>query len=528
MLPLDQAFVQTARRHPLRFFMGDARVAKLRFGPALARTVFLARRLRPHWQEQTMVGLLLPPSVAGAVTNLAATLLGKVPVNLNYTASREVLASCAAQCGLRNVVTSRAFLERYPVDLPVPAIYLEDVAAKPGFSERLAALAASWLLPVRRLGRWLGREQTASLDDLATVVFSSGSTGDPKGVMLSHRNLAANVEQMAKVFAVRGSDCVVGILPFFHAFGLTVTLWLPAAAGIGVAYHPNPLDARAVGELVERYCATLMVATPTFLQAYMKRCTLEQFRSLEFVIVGAEKLPARLAQAFEQQFGKHPVEGYGCTECAPVVAVNGGRAGGSQGSRPGSIGRPLPGMSARIVDPETFSPLPAGEEGLLLLEGPNVMQGYLGRPEQTAEVLRDGWYVTGDIATMDADGFLAITDRVSRFSKIGGEMVPHLKVEEKLHQLAGLTEQAFVVAALPDEKKGERLVVLHTLEDEALQAILEKLPELDLPALWRPRAAQFYRVEALPYLGTGKLDLRRMRELAARCAVENARVQAAG
>jgi acyl-[acyl-carrier-protein]-phospholipid O-acyltransferase / long-chain-fatty-acid--[acyl-carrier-protein] ligase len=528
MLPLDRAFVQTARRHPLRFFMADARVPQLRFGAALARTVFLARRLRPHWEGQPMVGLLLPPSVAGAVTNLAATLMGKVPVNLNYTASREVLAACAAQCGLRNVVTSRAFLERYPVELPVPPVYLEDVAAAPGLLERLRALAASWLLPVRSLGRWLGREKEATLDDLATVVFSSGSTGDPKGVMLTHGNLAANVAQIAQVFAVQPHDCVVGILPFFHAFGLTVTLWLPAVAGIGVAYHPNPLDARAVGELVERYSATLIVATPTFLQAYVKRCSPEQFRSLEFVIVGAEKMPARLAQAFEQQFGKHPVEGYGCTECAPVVSVNGGRPGGSQGTRPGSIGRPLPGMSARIVHPDTLSPVPVGAEGLLLLQGPNVMKGYLGRPEQTAEVLRDGWYATGDIATMDAEGFLTITDRVSRFSKIGGEMVPHLKVEEKLHQLAGLSEQAFVVAALPDEKKGERLVVLHTLEDETLREILQKLPDLDLPPLWRPRATQFYRVDALPYLGTGKLDLRRMRELAAQCAAENARIQAAG
>jgi len=528
MLPLDRAFVRTARRHPLRFFMADARVPGLRFGSALARALFLARRLRPHWQDQEMVGLLLPPSVAGALTNLAATLLGKVPVNLNYTASREVLAACAAQCGLRKVVTSRAFLERYPMDLPVPPVFLEEVAAQPGSGERLQALAAAHLLPFQRLGRWLGRAKEATLDDLATVVFSSGSTGDPKGVMLTHGNLAANVAQMAHVFAVRPTDCVVGILPFFHAFGLTVTLWLPAAAGIGVAYQPNPLDARAVGELVEKYSATLMVATPTFLQAYMKRCTREQFRSLDFVIVGAEKMPARLAQAFEQQFGKHPVEGYGCTECAPVVAVNGGRPGGSQGSRAGSIGRPLPGMSARIVNPETLSPLPAGEEGLLLLQGPNVMKGYLGRPEQTAEALRQGWYVTGDIATQDADGFLTITDRVSRFSKIGGEMVPHLKVEEKLHQLAGLAEQTFVVAALPDEKKGERLVVLHTLAEESLREILQKLPDLDLPPLWRPRATHFYRVEALPYLGTGKLDLRRMRELAARCAADSARVQAVG
>jgi acyl-[acyl-carrier-protein]-phospholipid O-acyltransferase/long-chain-fatty-acid--[acyl-carrier-protein] ligase len=233
-------------------------------------------------------------------------------------------------------------------------------------------------------------------------------------------------------------------------------------------------------------------------------------------------LPERVALAFEDIFGIRPLEGYGCTECSPVVAVNGRdfRAPGFRqvGGRRGTIGHPLPGVSVKVVDPDTLEPLPPGKPGMLMVKGPNVMKGYLGRPEKTAEVLKDGWYITGDIANMEEDGFLTITDRLSRFSKIGGEMVPHIKVEDKLHELAGLTEQVFAVAAVPDEKKGERLVVLHTLSDDKLAPVLEKLAGCDLPALWKPRKDQFFHVDALPYLGTGKLDLRSMKAKAAELA----------
>src|SRR5215472_3210452 len=260
---------------------------------------------------------------------------------------------------------------------------------------------------------------------------------------------------------LESKDVLLGVLPFFHSFGFTVTLWLPAVLGCGVAYHPSPLDLAAISELVREYRVTFLLATPTFLQAYIRRCSPEDFGSLQYVVVGAEKLPERLALAFEDRFGIRPLEGYGATECAPVVAVNTRdfRAPGFRqvGVKRGKIGHPLPGVSVRIVDPDRGEPLPVGQQGLLLVRGPNVMLGYLGRPEQTAEVLRDGWYVTGDIAALDEDGFLTITDRLSRFSKIGGEMVPHVKIEEKLHELAGVTESTFAVTGVPDGQKGERL-----------------------------------------------------------------------
>ncbi len=516
--PLHRAFVRSARRWPWRFALADGRTERVRFGGALVKTIFLARRLRAVWRNQELVGVLLPPSVPGALVNFAAALMGKAVVNLNYTASETLLNECLAQCGIRRIVTSHAFLEKVPLKLDCEQVLLEELAMNPRIREKLTAFALAWLAPVRLLERAVGREKPTQLDELATIIFSSGSTARPKGVMLTHYNIAANLEQMLQRFPLARRDRFLGTLPLFHAFGYTGTFWLPAALGMGVVFHTSPLDARAIGALVAKYRITFLLSTPTFLQSYTRRCEAEEFGSLRFVLAGAEKLPERIAQAFEDKFGVRPLEGFGCTECGPVVAVNAPsfRAAGFHqiGWKRGTVGHPLPGMSVRIVNPATGEPLPPGEAGLLWVRGPNVMQGYLGMPEKTAEVLRDGWYNTGDIVAMDDDGFLVISGRLSRFSKIAGEMVPHGRVEEKLHELAGATEQALVVMAVPDEKKGERLVVLHTLDDDALARCLERLGESDLPPLWRPRPNQFFRVESLPYLGTGKLDLVQARAIA--------------
>src|SRR5579863_6007092 len=478
MKPLPRTFLYTARRHPFRFAMADGQTPKLTFFAVLARTLFLARRLRKTWHGQEMVGVLLPPSIPGALINFAAMLMGKVPVNLNYTASNETLESCAKQCNLKTVITARAFLERVHAQPPAETVFIEDVAQEPRFSERLAAGFAT-LLPARLIEKFAGAERKTNLEDIATIIFSSGSTGDPKGVVLTHYNVSSNVEQLNQVFLLHSNDRIMGILPFFHSFGFTGTLCLPAATGIGVVFHPNPLDSRVIGALVNKYAVTMLLATPTFLNAYTRRCEPEQFGSLRFVMAGAEKLPERISQAFEDRFGLRPLEGYGCTECSPAVTVNtiDFRAASFRqvGAKRGSIGHPLPGMTVKIVDPETMQPAALDQPGLLLVRGPNVMWGYLNKPEKTAAVLQDGWYNTGDIAMLDEDGFLRVTDRLSRFSKIGGEMVPHIKVEELLQDLAGATDQVFVVTAVPDEKKGERLMVLHTLDDQHLEEALEKL-----------------------------------------------------
>jgi len=533
MRPLQRALIHNARKHPFRFAMADIQEPEISFGSVLARSIFLARRLRRAWKDEKMIGILLPPSTTGALVNYAALLSGHIPVNLNYTLSGEALEACIRQCGIRRVVTSQRFLDKLKMRLPWDLICLEDAAGgSVSAIEKLKAACMAWLLPAGMLEHALGRKSEITLDDLATVIFSSGSTGNPKGAMLSHYNIGSNIEQIGQVFGLSCHDRLLGVLPYFHSFGFTVTLWMPVFLGIGVVYHPNPLEGKVLGSLVRDFRVSFLISTPTFLQIYLRSCTPEQFSSLRLVITGAEKLQDRLAAAFEKRFGIRPLEGYGCTECAPAVAVNSPdalSAGYRQvGAKSGKIGHPLPGISIRVVDPETMAPLPPGQPGLLLVRGPNVMLGYLGLEDKTSEVLvsRDPgnaapvsassgkWYVTGDIVSVDEDGFLQITDRLSRFSKIGGEMVPHCMVEEKLHEAADTMERAFVVTGIKDEKKGEQLVVLHTLREDLLQSCLEKLALSDLPNLWRPRADRFIRIEAFPYLGTGKLDLHRVREIA--------------
>ena len=518
--PLHHAFVSAMRHHPFRFVFGDQTRPRVSCFQALTGAIAIARALRPHWEGQHTVGLLLPPSVGGALANIAATLSGRTSVNLNYTVGVEGLKSVSTQAGLVSVVTSRIFLQKANLECPdnlIP-IYLEDLRKHIDTSAKLLAMLLALFAPIRMLERRCGAITQPTMDDLATIIFSSGSTGEPKGVMLSHFNLDSNVEGVAQVLHVDSYDRVLGILPFFHSFGYLGTLWFPTIHGAGVFFHPSPLDAAAIGELTHKHHLTILVTTPTFLQLYVRRCTPEQFGSLRVVLTGAEKLSDRLSTAFEERFGIRPIEGYGVTECAPVIAVNcpDFRAAGffQPSSRKGTVGQPLPGIVLKIVDPDTYEQVPQGEAGLLLVKGPNVMEGYLGREDLTKKAMKDGWYITGDIAKLDEDGFLAITDRLSRFSKIGGEMVPHGRVEDALHLAMETEERVFAVTGIPDERKGEQLVVLHTTEESRIPSLLEALSASGLPNLFIPRRDNFIQVDQLPVLGTGKLDLRGVKQTA--------------
>jgi len=298
-----------------------------------------------------------------------------------------------------------------------------------------------------------------------------------------------------------------------------VTLWAPLQLGASACYHVDPRQAKEIGELCKKYACTIFVTTPTFLRFCLRRCEPDDFKTLRILMCGAEKLPASLAKEFKEKFGVMPLEGYGCTELSPAAVANvpdWEQHGIKQtGNKPGTIGQPLPGVAARIVDPDTLKDLPPGQEGLLLVYGANVMQGYLGKPELSREVIKDGWYITGDIAKYDEDGFITITDRLSRFSKIGGEMVPHQKVEDQLHEILGTTERHFVVTAVPDESKGERLIVLHLpLNGLDTRAIWQQLSSRGLPNLWVPRERDFITVPELPVLGSGKVDLKKVKEIA--------------
>ncbi|MBI5239615.1 MAG: MFS transporter [Elusimicrobia bacterium] len=517
MHTLPRAFLREAKRHWRRLAVADALQGTLSSGGALVRAFLLGRLIDRLLPAGSAVGVLLPPSIAGALVNLGLPMRGRVAVNLNYTMPRETALRCAQRAGASRIVTSRRFLEKIGWEPHESFVYAEDLAPRIRPLRAALTAAAFFLLPPFVLEWIFLRKAPRLLGETATVIFTSGSTGEPKGVVLSHANLRANIEALAQVFQFKTDDRVLGALPFFHSFGYTVTLWLPAVAGLGAVYHANPLDAKTIGGLIAGHRVTMLLGTPTFLTAYLRRLSPEQMKTVSLVVAGAEKLRAEVAQAFLEKFGVMPLEGFGCTELAPVACVNIpdveiGRVR-QRGGKPGTIGQPLPGVAVRIVHPETLEPLPAGEAGLLLVKGPNVMVGYLGDPDRTAEAMKDGWYSTGDIASLDEDGFVTVTDRLSRFSKIGGEMVPHLHVEERLHSLAGRVEQTFVVTAVPDERKGERLVVL-VKDYEDVDGLWRALNGSDTPKLWVPDRSCFHKVEQFPLLGSGKLDLPALKKAA--------------
>jgi acyl-[acyl-carrier-protein]-phospholipid O-acyltransferase/long-chain-fatty-acid--[acyl-carrier-protein] ligase len=505
---LDLRLIRNCRRHWSRFGMADSSGRKMSYGRILAGGLLMRRWLRRERAGEEYVGILLPPSTAAALANIGTTLAGRVAVNLNFTAGRAAMEAAVAQCGLRTIVTSRLFVAKAKIELLDGMVFVEDMLGDTGNLARLRALLWARLAPAR----WIVQRDWTP-DSPAAVIFSSGSTGEPKGVMLSHYNLLANIEAIQQLFAVDERDRILGVLPFFHSFGYTITLWFPLMTGCGVVYHINPTDAKTIGELAARYRATLLLSTPTFLAAYTRKCTREQFSTLRYVLAGAEPLRPPVAAAFEEKFGIAPLEGYGATEMSPVIAVNtpNFENGGERqiGHKPGTVGHPLPGVAARVVHPDSGEPLPPGAEGMLLVRGANRMIGYLGRPDLTERAVREGWYVTGDIAAIDDDGFIRITGRLARFSKIAGEMAPHGKIEEVLAKVLG--DAPCAVTAVADGARGERLVAMYVKPGADPEELWSRLAQTDLPRLWLPKRENLYAVESLPLLGTGKLDLRALK-----------------
>ena len=516
---LGSRFVRTAKRQWSAFGIADSTGRQLTFGRALTGALLLSRIVRRLVPPGARIGLLLPASVGGALANVATSFAGCVPVNLNFTAGRDAMTAAIERCGITTTLTSRTFLKKAGIDAMPGMVFLEDLLEQTPAASKLLTLLVARLLPAPLLER-LYLSPPGEPDALATIIFSSGSTGVPKGVMLTHGNVLANIDAANLLFQLQPNDVMLGVLPFFHSFGFTATLWLPLVIGAGAAYHPNPTDAKTIGELAARHGATILVSTPTFCSSYVRKIQPEQFARLRLAIVGAERLREPIACAFKEKFGVELVEGYGCTEMAPVVAVNVPDDSGAA-MRRGSVGRPLPGVRAMVVDPDTGEGPLIDRAGLLLVDGPNRMLGYLRDRDLTDAALRDGWYVTGDIATIDADGFIRITDRLSRFSKIAGEMVPHMKVEEQLQSL--LREpHVCIVTAVADPVKGERLVAFHTDPDASAPALWDQLSASGLPKLWIPKREDLRYIDSVPTLGTGKVDLRAVRQLAVERAADSA------
>jgi len=513
--PLGQAFIRVARRHWRRRCVSDRTGKQLSYGRTLTGAVILSRCLQTHTRNRTPLGILLPPSVGGALANIACTLLRRPSVNLNYTMTTADLQAQLTHCGISQVLSSRAFIERLGWDeKELPFLFIEDLLASVTTGAKLRAALAARLAP-RSV---LCPTDDFDPDEITTILFSSGSSDQAKAIMLSHHNLLSHLEQMRAIFPIHREDHLCGILPLFHSFGLSITFWMPLTSGISVDFVPNPLDHQAVGASVRETRATILFSAPTFLLSYVRRIPREDFATLQRVVVGAEKLKPRLTELFEKRFGVVLREGYGATELSPAISFNLPdilTEGHKQpGTLPGSAGLALPGLALKVVNPETGEILPPHQEGLLWVKGPNVMQGYWADPERTATVLQDGWYNTGDIVRIDDDGFITITDRLSRFSKIGGEMVSHGRVEEFCYKALDTSDSILAVTGIPDERKGEKLVVLYTAERIDPDELFNLIRSSDLPKLSKPKRSDFVAVDALPLLGSGKLNLRLLKQMA--------------
>jgi acyl-[acyl-carrier-protein]-phospholipid O-acyltransferase/long-chain-fatty-acid--[acyl-carrier-protein] ligase len=526
--PLAHAWIERVKRSGRQLCMADASgTMELNGYQALTAAIAFSRLMGKLSPEQN-VGLLLPTSSGGIIANLSVLLLGKTLVNLNYTASLSALEGAVDRADIRSIYTSRKFirkLEQRGIDLQplldrVKVFYLEDLKQQLGRYEKLAIYLAVRLLPAWLVRRLFSRP--GELEQPAAILFSSGSEGTPKGVVLSHRNIMANIRQVSDVLDTRLDDRVLASLPLFHAFGLTVTALMPLIEGLPTIAHPDPTDVLNVAKGVARYKTTVMCATSTFLRLFTRNRKVHplMLESLRVVVAGAEKLQPEVRQAFSLKFNKPIFEGYGATETTPVASVNlpdrlhPRELNAATGNKPGTVGLPLPGGSFRVVDPESLEPLPVGEDGLILFGGAQVMLGYLNDPEKTNQVIleQEGirWYKTGDKGHLDSDGFLTIVDRYSRFAKIGGEMISLGAVESAIgKQLAEDVE--ILATSLPDEKKGEQVVLLFSGGIEAPE-LDEHIRSTGLNPLMLP--SKLIKVGTIPKLGSGKSDFTAARKLA--------------
>ncbi|HYR24098.1 MAG TPA: AMP-binding protein [Chthoniobacterales bacterium] len=493
---------------------------KLSRAKLLGAAAALSRYLRQEFRDDR-IAIVLPASKGSMVANLAVTLAGKVAVDLNFTAGRGANESACKRANLGVAISATPFIERVK-DFPWPQRVLKLDELMPRLKSRILFW---WMMsifaPARLLLRWLQIPKRGGQDE-AMVLFTSGSSGEPKGVVLSHRNIVGNVSQFRELLDAKKEDAILASLPFFHSFGSTVTLWYPLIEGVRIVTYPNPLEVAKNAALIEKHKLTLLLATPTFLRGYLRKAEPDQLRTLRLVITGAEKLPLDLAKAFEARFKQRVFEGYGLTETSPVVSVNlpepQPTRPGEQvqpSSRLGSVGKMAPGIAAEIREPETDRKLSLHETGMVWFRGVNIFEGYLHDQKRTADVLHDGWFKTGDIGRFDEDGFLYIEGRLSRFSKIGGEMVPHEAVEQKIIDLlgfAGKDERLIAIVGVQDEAKGEALILLAAVDVDLAQ-LRDKLREAGVPNLWIPK--KICRVDSIPVLASGKLDLKKCQERAA-------------
>ena len=491
---LHQQFVRIARRHAKKLAIIDKTTGKsITYSKALIGALILCSKFRKY--DKGFIGIMIPTSAGCALSSVAMLMSGRVPVMINYSTGAENNARYAQKkCKFRTIIASKALLDK--IDCPVMdgMVMIEDLMASVTTGYKLKAILKS-LLPVSIL---LSLFHSGNENDTAAMLFTSGSEKDPKAVPLSHKNVISNIEGFSDYLGVSSEDKLISNLVFFHVFGLTVNLWVPFYHGMTNVTYANPLDFQTVSRIAREEKPTIMVGTPSFFWGYLQKSDPGDFKSLRFMITGADKCPDALREGFRNKHGVVLLEGYGTTETSPVISVN-----SLEFNRPGSTGKVLPNIQVRIENFETGQDCSVGEIGKILVKGPSVMKGYYDDPEQTAEVLKDGWYNTGDMGYLDKDGYLWHAGRFKRFTKVGGEMVSLVKVENTLEKYLPPEVLCCVVEIL-DEKKGSLIIAAVSAEINKTEILRKMMTELPVIAL--PR--QFLTINELPVMGTGKVDFR--------------------
>jgi acyl-[acyl-carrier-protein]-phospholipid O-acyltransferase/long-chain-fatty-acid--[acyl-carrier-protein] ligase len=526
--PIHVAWLKQAKKSKTAFAVADIEGIEISHKKFLTGVLLFSKKIEAYSPEQN-VGLLLPSSGGGAIASMAILSLGKTLVNLNFTAGKKALQSAVKQAEVKHIYTSRKFLDKMSekgMELEsffsgTKLLMLEDIKEEISTLARLGTLLKAMLMPVGSIKKRYFKQ--VSMNDTAAILFSSGSEGSPKGVELSHANIAANAKQAAIELGAVSSDVIMSTLPTFHAFGFAITTLMPLAEGIPIVCHPDPKDVATIASGIKKYTGTILVGTPTFLRMYTisKKVSVDSMQSLRLVVAGAEKLRHEVREGFESKFNLPVYEGYGTTETSPGASVNLPDIEANHSNppklrnRPGTVGRAFSGTEFRIVDPDSLDPIPTGEDGLILIGGPQIMKGYLKMPEKTAEVIEmiDGyrWYRSGDKGHLDEDGFLTIVDRYSRFAKIGGEMISLTTVEEEILDVWSDKDLEIAATCLPDQRKGEKIVLLATseLDKDKLKKLLS---DANINPLFYP--SKVLVVDEIQKLGSGKTDFGATKKIA--------------
>lgn len=468
------------------------------------------------FSKQKRLGLVIPPSFNACVSNYACIFSGKVPINLNFSLGRTPSKACIDISGIDTIITTRAVKERI-FNINPQFVWTDNVVF---IDEIIDELFSDIPIYDKITCDNILKNFSNDIDNNkeATIVFTSGSEEYPKGVILTERNIISNVIQTDLCGLFEDEDLLFCNLPIFHSFGLLFSIWMMAIKGQKVLSLATPIDIKSNIRAIKTHRPNVMVGSPTFFRPYLQYATREDMSSIRSAVAGAEKTPPGFHELFDNSFGSGVYkEGYGLTETTPVVGVNLPSREYkyfSVGTRKGSIGKIFPGMQARILSLSDLSVLPFGEQGLLSLRGPNVFGGYLGNEKATKKSLDGEWLITGDLARLDKDGFVYVDGRVSRFSKIAGEMISHTAVEGAIAKGLGVDDSAehnVAISARLDESKGEVLVLLTTL-DVSFDEIKSIFKKAGLSNLWMPK--EILKLEKIPTLPTGKMDLRRMSEIA--------------